>query len=141
MITALDTSVLLDLFLADPNFVEPAKRAVRAARQEGSLVICEIVYAELSPLHPREDSLDQKLQTLGIVLDRLGRDACFTAGHTFLRYRRRQAGRPRILPDFLIGAHALHHADCLLTRDRGFYRDYFKELRIIDPMSDSSAGE
>lgn len=41
----------------------------------------------------------------------------------------------RVLPDFLIGAHALHQADRLLTRDPRFHRSYLPGLVILDPSA------
>ena len=39
------------------------------------------------------------------------------------------------LPDFLIGAHALLQCSGLITRDAGFFRDYFKGLKVIVPKA------
>ena len=49
---------------------------------------------------------------------------------------RRQAGPTRrSVPDFLIGAHALLQCGGLITRDAGFFRDYFKGLKVIVPQA------
>ena len=42
---------------------------------------------------------------------------------------------PRAVPDFLIGAHALLQCSGLITRDAGFFRDYFKGLKVIVPKA------
>jgi predicted nucleic acid-binding protein len=58
------------------------------------------------------------------------------AGEMQRRYRQRlpaSAGAKRTVPDFLIGAHALLQCQGLITRDAGFFRDYFKGLRVIAP--------
>jgi predicted nucleic acid-binding protein len=57
------------------------------------------------------------------------------AGEMQRRYRQRGGSRTRTVADFLIGSHAMMQCDALITRDAGFYRDYFKGLRIIVPAS------
>jgi predicted nucleic acid-binding protein len=39
--------------------------------------------------------------------------------------------RLHVLADFIIGAHALIHADGILSRDLGIYKTYFSDLRVI----------
>ena len=50
-------------------------------------------------------------------------------------YARNKGPRERVAPDFLIGAHAMHQCDALLTTDTGFFRHYFKSLKIVAPQT------
>ena len=61
------------------------------------------------------------------------REITFLAGRSFRAYRESGGTRSRILSDFIIGAHAQERAGRLLSRDRGFYRAYFKKLQLLDP--------
>ena len=47
MITAIDTNILLDILVPNAEFDEASANALQDAADEGSLVISDIVYAEL----------------------------------------------------------------------------------------------
>jgi hypothetical protein len=133
MITAVDTSVLLDVFLEDVKFADGSAAALQAVDAAGSLLICDIVYAELCSQFLRRQLLDDALAKLDIRLDPFDHEIDFEAGRAFRAYRDKGGPRSRILSDFMIGAHAQARASQLLTRDRGFYRQYFRRLRVVDP--------
>ena len=47
MATAVDTSVLLDVLLADPQHAARSEAALRKAANEVGLIVCEVVIAEI----------------------------------------------------------------------------------------------
>jgi predicted nucleic acid-binding protein len=132
MITAVDISVLLDVLANDPSHVEKSEALLARAYQQGSLIICPVVYAELAPSARDRRQLDGWLQRGGIRTVGLTAEHGYAAGLAHAAYRKAGGKRDRVLADFLIGAHAVHEANRLLTRDRGFYRKYFAGLEILE---------
>ena len=94
---------------------------------------CEVVWAEVAGVFQTAREAQGAMQRLGVDFNALSLDTALAAGAAWKVYRRRGGSRQRMIADFLIGAHALTHADRLLTRDRGFYRSYFKQLKVVDP--------
>ncbi|MCC6847384.1 MAG: type II toxin-antitoxin system VapC family toxin [Deltaproteobacteria bacterium] len=136
MRTAVDTTVLLDVLAADPVFGERSREALRDAYRRGALVACEVVWSEVRAAFGDDRSFDDALATLGVQFDAVSPASAALAGTLWRAQRSRsRADRVRVGPDFLIGAHATLQSDALLTRDRGFYRDYFTELRVLDPTA------
>jgi predicted nucleic acid-binding protein len=133
MITGIDTNVLLDVLVPNEEFYNASVRAVENAASDGSLVVCDLVYAELCIYFDTQRECDSFLGDTEIRVEPLNREAHFLASRTWRTYRKQGGQRNRILPDFLIGAHAQVQATRLLSRDRGFYRKLFPSLNLINP--------
>jgi hypothetical protein len=135
MITAIDTNVLLDVLAPDPEYFERSIRALEGAANTGSLVVCDLVYGELCVHFQRQSDCDQFLLQNDIRVEALTREASFLASRLWRTYRQEGGKRTRILADFLVGAHAQVQASQLLTRDRGFYKEIFRSLTLVDPAN------
>jgi len=135
-VTAVDTSVLLDVLLNDPRHAAASIKALRRAAVEGPLILCEIVIAEVAPTLAPAD-MPQFLSDWNLTFVPSSQSSATLAGEMFRSYLQRGGKRGRIVPDFLLAAHAQTHAQRLLARDRGYYRDYFTQLKLWDPTAGS----
>lgn len=133
MITAVDTNVLLDIFADDLEFRERSLSAVRRALGDGPLVASDVVWSEVVAAFPDTAAAQRALDGIPVTYSPLTSEAAARAGAAWRAYRRAGGARDRIVADFLVGAHALEQADRLLTRDRGFQRQAFTDLTVIDP--------
>ena len=68
MITAVDTSVLVDVFWADDRFGIQSRERLDAAYRAGAILVCDIVYAELVPRFAERPALDAALRAINATL-------------------------------------------------------------------------
>ena len=129
-----DSNVLIDVLRPRADrWSEWARRWIAEARLAGSLVINPIVVAEVAFQFTDRSWFEAMFESPLWTKEALPFDACHPAATAHRQYRRRGGQRDRMLPDFLIGAHALIRGHRLLTRDARRYRSYFPDVSIIAP--------
>jgi predicted nucleic acid-binding protein len=139
-VIAIDSPVLIDLIGGDAR-AEASEDALRQALAKGPVVVCDVVVAEVVAGLGYGAELADVLEEAGIGISPTEARSAVRAGEMQRRYKQRlkAEGRatasPRTVPDFLIGAHALLQCNGLITRDAGFFRDYFKGLKVIVPKA------
>ena len=72
------------------------------------------------------------MDRLGVAFSPFAEETAFTAGDLFLSYRKTGGGRTRMIPDFMIAAHALCQANALLTADADFAKR-FPQIHLVRP--------
>src|SRR5580693_7924995 len=95
-----DSSVLLDIFTEDAEWMEWSSAALAAAADVAPLVINPIIFAEASVRFSKIEDLDAKLPRDTFVREPIPFEAAFLAAKAFVRYRRRGGERTSPLPDF-----------------------------------------
>ena len=154
MISSVDTNILLDILIPNTAQVQSSLRCLSNIDSSDELIISEAVFAELGSQFLSFNDLTKFLRDTGISLVNSNENSLFEASRAWKKYSKRQknmfvcpscgkkqtltcggcqkviSSRQHILSDFLIGAHAKIQADRFITRDRGFYRSYFKGLKI-----------
>ncbi|HEX6510929.1 MAG TPA: hypothetical protein VF157_01420 [Chloroflexota bacterium] len=151
--------MLLDFAAGTAAERAAARGVLEATLAEDALAVCPVVVAEIGPQFGTGGELDGFLADLGIRVDAFATSTLWEAGQKWSLYARRRGRqahrttcgsgmtircpscgavmnwRQHILSDFLIGAHAQLQGDGLITREVGFYRTYFPELKLIVPAA------
>lgn len=147
---AVDSSVLIDL-LGDAPGADAAEAALRLALSSGPVVLCDVVLAEVTAGLGHGSEVMDALEEMGLTFLAIDQRAAIRAGEMQRKFKQRLADKStdrsaadadpmpmsssRAMPDFLVGAHAMLQCDGLITRDQGFFRDYFKGLKVIVPSA------
>ena len=137
---AVDTSVLVDLLGGDAR-ADAAEACLRLALGQGPVVACAVVVSELTAGLGHGAEVMDALEEMGLAYSAIDQRSAVRAGEMQRKYRQRLSSAAdsddpfRSIPDFLVGAHAMLQCQGLITRDSGFFRDYFKGLKVIVPKA------
>ncbi len=136
---SLDTNVIISHFKAD-KFSDDTDRFFAWVREYGhEMIIADIVYGELytgvylsQDPQLEERNMHKFLSVNEIEVKNPSIKTAKRAGELYSRYlRKNKKALKRILPDFIIGAHAEKYSDSLITWNPS---DYKIEIPVMTPV-------
>jgi predicted nucleic acid-binding protein len=128
-----DTNILLDIANRNPIWLNWSASQMMQLAKIHDLIINPIIYAEFSVTYVLLAEVEKSVSDLGLKVEDLPREAAFLAGKAFNQYRKQGGSKTGVLPDFIIGAHAMVLNCPLLTRDTPRYATYFPTVHLITP--------
>jgi len=126
-----DSSTLIAL-LTDEATADWAEETLNTRRLLGGVFINQIVFAEICALFDSEEDAAEKLSGVVGRVD-LPWTCSSTAGTAYRIYKTRGGSKPRMLPDFLIAAHAASLGWSLVTNNPRDVKNYFPRLKLVHP--------
>lgn len=126
-----DSSIIIAILTGEKNAVALLSR-LKELRAAGGVFVNQIVFSETAALAETEEQAEKWIRPLADRHD-LPWQACFPAAQAFRLYRTRGGKKERMLPDFLIAAHADAMGWKLFTNNAADIRGYFPRLKIILP--------
>ena len=118
--------------LTDELTAEWVEHTLNSLRPAGGVFINQIVFSEICALFASEMEAEELLRDVVERMD-LPWASCWPAGKCYRLYKTRGGKKPRMLPDFLIAAHADALGWSLVTNNPDDVRGYFPKLKIIYP--------
>ena len=136
MAWVVDTCLLLDIGLDDPEFAEGSENLVLQMSSSG-VVISHVTFVELAPAFGGNmDALKNFLVGLGIdfeeIWDVSDTENAAAAWAEHILKRRSGSGLKRPVADVLIGSFALRF-EGLLTRNAKDFQKLFPNLSVVEP--------
>ncbi len=134
MTTFLDSSILISLINKTEENHQWAFDQFNIRKQKGPVIISDIVYSEISVTFRDVGEINHALGELGVERYPGSDDALLGAGRAYKEYKTANKGpKNSLLPDFFIGAEAMHEKAPLMTNNQKDFLKYFPNLELIVP--------
>lgn len=156
MITAVDTNILMDVIGAYTGLYAESSNLLQKHSSEGRLIMSPVAYSEFLaaffngfPDFEAAEMAKDFLSEFGIEIVPFSDEDFILAAKVWRLFTKKKhllscpkcgtlnnfsckkcglhmSWRNHVITDFLIGAHAQNKAEVLLSRDRAYYKKYFK---------------